>query len=226
MPSAVCAGQRHRRSEGTYTCTLIPFQFNNPGTGLGGPAVGDFFRTGKLSLAVTTGVGTVSVLQGNGDGTFQAPVNFITGFHGTQPAGLVAGDFNGDGKLDLATANAVSGDISVLLNTTPPVGVTAPIATATSLAADTSTSVFGQPVTLTATVTSSGGAPTGTVTFFDGTTVLGRVAVDPNGQAILTLAPGVGVRHALPDVLRDLLIEVKAEFLVEPVLESAVFTSA
>jgi hypothetical protein len=183
------------QGNGTFG-SAIPFQFNNPGTGLGGPAVGDFFRTGKLSLAVTTGLGTVSVLQGNGDGTFQAPVNFITGFHGTQPAGVIAADFNGDGKLDLATTNALSGDVSVLLNTTAPVAITAPVATATSLAADISSPVFGQPVTLTATVTSSGGTPTGTVTFLDGTTVLGRVAVDPNGQATLTLPLGVGV-HSL-----------------------------
>jgi hypothetical protein len=174
----------------------IPFQFSNPVKGLGGPAVGDFFGTGKLGLALTTGLGTVSVLQGNGDGTFQAPVNFIAGFHGQQPSTVIAADFNGDGKLDLATTNASSGDVSVLLNTTAPVTVTAPIGTTTSLAADTTSPVFGQPVTLTATVTSSGSTPTGTITFLDGNTVLGRVAMDPNGQAILTVPLGVGV-HSL-----------------------------
>jgi hypothetical protein len=171
--------------------SAISFQFNNPVLGLGGPAVGDFFGTGKLSLALTTGLSTVSVLQGNGDGTFQAPVNYVAGFHGVT-ADVVAGDFNGDGRLDLASTNAVSGDVSVLLNTTPPVHVTPPVATVTSLAADTTSAVFGQPVTLTATVASSHGTPTGTVTFLDGTTVLGRVAVDPNGQAILTVTRGVG----------------------------------
>jgi hypothetical protein len=176
--------------------SAISFQFNTPVKGLGGPAVGDFFGTGKLSLALTTGLGTVSVLQGNGDGTFQAPVNFIAGFHGAQPSTVIAGDFNGDGKVDLATTNAQSGDVSVLLNTTPPVTVTAPIGTVTSLAVDTTSAVVGQAVTLTATVTSAGGTPTGTITFLDGTTVLGRVAVDPNGQATLTLALGVGT-HSL-----------------------------
>jgi hypothetical protein len=182
------------KGNGTFG-SPIPFQFINPVKGLGGPAVGDFFGTGKLSLALTTGLSTVSVLQGNGDGTFQAPVNFIAGFHGVN-ATVIAGDFKGDGKLDLASTNAVSGDVSVLLNTTAPVGVITPIATVTSLAADTASAVFGQPVTLTATVTSSGGTLTGTVTFLDGTTVLGRVAVDPNGQALLTLPLGVGV-HSL-----------------------------
>jgi hypothetical protein len=183
------------KGDGTFG-QAIPFQFNNPVLGLGGPAVGDFFKTGKLSLAVTTGLGMVSVLQGNGDGTFQAPVNYVVGFHGTEPSTVIAGDFNGDGNLDLATTNALSGDVSVLLNTTAPGTVKPPVATTTTLAVDISSAVFGQPVTLTATVTSSGGTPTGTITFLDGTTVLGRVAVDPNGQAILTLPLGVGV-HSL-----------------------------
>ena len=45
----------------------------------------------------------VSVLLGNGDGTFQPARNSATG---AGPLSLAVGDFNGDGKLDLATANA------------------------------------------------------------------------------------------------------------------------
>jgi hypothetical protein len=37
-----------------------------------------------------------------------------------------------------------------------------------------------------------GGTPTGTVTFFDGGTVLGEVALDPNGHASLVVQLGVG----------------------------------
>ena len=55
---------------------------------------------------------SVSVLLGNGDGTFQA-VRTLRG--GAAPTGLVAGDFRGDGRLDIATANAGSNDVSVLL---------------------------------------------------------------------------------------------------------------
>jgi hypothetical protein len=175
----------------------IPFQFTGPFPGLlGGPAVGDFFKTGKLSVAVTSGTGTVSVLQGNGDGTFQAAVNYVVGSHDSQPSNLIAVDVNGDGKLDLVSANATTGDVSVLLNTTPTPVAAAPVATATSLAADVNSAVFGQQVGLTATVTSAAGTPTGTVTFFDGTTVLDEVALDPNGQAELTLKLAVGT-HAL-----------------------------
>src|SRR5262249_47698230 len=110
------------KGNGTFG-SAIPFQFSGPGTRLGGAAVGDFFRTGKLTLAVAAGGGMVGVLAGNGDAPFQPRVNFVVGFHGTQPSALVAADFNGDGKFDLATANALSEDVSVLLNTPPPVAV-------------------------------------------------------------------------------------------------------
>jgi hypothetical protein len=72
------------------------------------------------------------------------------------------------------------------------VGVT----TTTALSTSTATAVFGQPVTLTATVTSAAGVPTGTVFFLDGDAVLGTAQVDASGQA--TLAPPLVVgNHAL-----------------------------
>src|SRR5205814_830564 len=52
-----------------------------------------------------------SVLLGRGDGTFRSEVRLAVG---TVPLFLLAADVNGDGRLDLATANYVSGDVSLL----------------------------------------------------------------------------------------------------------------
>ena len=76
-------------------------------------AEGDFNGDGKLDLAVANLTSnSVSVFLGNGDGTFQAPVNYPVG---TAPRSVIAVDLNGDGKLDLATADRDSNTISVLL---------------------------------------------------------------------------------------------------------------
>ena len=45
---------------------------------------------------------TVSVLRGNGDGTFQPHVDYAAGL---VPNLVVMADFNGDSKVDLAVAN-------------------------------------------------------------------------------------------------------------------------
>ena len=77
---------------------------------------GDFTGDGQLDLAVANdGRTTVSVLLGNGDGTFQPAVDYAVG---SIPIAIVAGDFNGDGHLDLAVVNADFGTtahVSVLL---------------------------------------------------------------------------------------------------------------
>jgi hypothetical protein len=74
--------------------------------------VGDFNGDGRADLVGSSGSNTVSVLLGNGDGTFQAPHSFTVG---SIPEPVAVADFNGDGKLDLATANFGSNTVSVLL---------------------------------------------------------------------------------------------------------------
>jgi hypothetical protein len=84
------------------------------------PAVGDFNGDGKLDIALTGGgygmntVNEVMILLGNGDGTFSLAPNstFATG---NDPWAIVAADFNGDGKLDLAIANQGGSTLTILL---------------------------------------------------------------------------------------------------------------
>ena len=77
-------------------------------------AVGDFNGDGKLDLAVVNyGSSNVSILLGNGDGTFKTAVNYGAG--SSAPYSVAVADFNGDGKLDLAVANIASNNVSILL---------------------------------------------------------------------------------------------------------------
>lgn len=77
-------------------------------------AVGDFNRDGKLDIAVVNfNSNNVSVLLGNGDGTFRSSMNFAVNMN---PLALTIGDFNGDGNEDLAVAGGfTSGEVSILL---------------------------------------------------------------------------------------------------------------
>ncbi|HYA48023.1 MAG TPA: FG-GAP-like repeat-containing protein [archaeon] len=68
-------------------------------------AAGDFNGDGKLDLVVgyqDPNSTSVSVLLGNGDGTFKAPVDYTAG---SEPGAVAVADLNRDGKLDIVAAN-------------------------------------------------------------------------------------------------------------------------
>lgn len=83
------------------------------GTDPRGIITADFNGDGKPDVAVVDrGTNTITILLGNGDGTFATAASYATGF---DPIALAVGDFNGDGKLDLVTANRAAYTISILL---------------------------------------------------------------------------------------------------------------
>ena len=82
-------------------------------------AIGDLDGDGKADLAVgnltlgSPALGTVTIMLGNGDGTFQ-PNSYAATGNGNRSVAI--GDLNGDGKPDIVTANWLDGTTSVLLN--------------------------------------------------------------------------------------------------------------
>jgi hypothetical protein len=79
-------------------------------------AVADFNGDGKLDIAALNNSGGITILYGNGDGTFQAPVNIALPSPGSLGyAGLVTADFDVNGTQDLA-AMTTTGTLVLLFN--------------------------------------------------------------------------------------------------------------
>src|SRR5262249_23352977 len=93
----------------------LTFSITNYPTGISTSslAIGDLNGDGRLDLvtaniggdplATPTPAGTISVLLGNGGGTFSSATPYPTG--SVLPSSAAIGDLTGDGRLDLAVAN-------------------------------------------------------------------------------------------------------------------------
>ena len=111
--------------DGTFQPAIV---YNLGGENSTAIAVGDVNGDGYPDLIIGNqcqnnndcSSGSVSVMQGNGDGTFQSATDYPSG--GLYVYSIAVGDVNGDGKLDIvlgnecADANCSNGSVSVLLN--------------------------------------------------------------------------------------------------------------
>jgi hypothetical protein len=89
--------------------------------GISGGFLADLNGDGKLDYAATGGYpnNVYEFFLGDGHGTFNLTTTFDVSNDGSGPA--VAADFNGDGRLDLATRNSMNnGTVSVLLQVPAP----------------------------------------------------------------------------------------------------------
>jgi hypothetical protein len=141
--------------------------------------------------------GSLEFLLGSSGGVFQPPMLFDAG--GLSPVSLATADLNGDGRPDavtamfLATQFGSDSAVSVVLNN---VGSSVIPATTTALASSLNPSIVGQNVIFTAAVSSSGGMPTGTVLFYDGSAVLGSATL-ASGRASFSTAPLAAGSHSI-----------------------------
>jgi hypothetical protein len=208
MGIAVASGN----ADGTFQApTLYPATSVTTGTVTPFPAevrAADLNGDGFLDLVFTNaGSGTVGVLYGTGSwevdqSPFYAPVEFAANDY---PPALLLADVNGDGALDAVIGSFNFSGVTALLNT----------------GAD-SVTLSGGPSTFTATVNalrlagdSSTNTPTGSVTFRDGTTSLGMVALSGGAASISpTLTdPGTHVITAVYSGDDHFVGQTKATFI-------------
>jgi hypothetical protein len=100
------------RGDGTFSAGVS----YGPSSDMIAVAVGDFNGDGKLDIAaIDDDSQSVQILLGNGDGSFSIAGLFATdSVSSPYPNNLVVGDFNKDGKLDIAVSN-YDGNVGVLL---------------------------------------------------------------------------------------------------------------
>ena len=177
--------------------TSLTFTITNPngGASLTGVAFTDALP-GGLAVATPNGL---SGSCGGGTITANAGGGSISLSGGTLAAGgsctfTVNVTGTAAGVQTNSTSPVTSNEGGIGNSATASITVTGPATNATNitLASSVNPSNVGQPVTFTATVTSSSGTPTGTVTFKDGATVIGTVSLSAGVATFTTAALAAG----------------------------------
>ena len=152
----------------------LPVTFTATVSGSSGTPTGTV--TFYWSCPYTCGTGLVPFATVALSGGTATTTQTLTTYGGNQSSYSIQAIYNGDASNQVSTSSALSQSVQ-----------RAP--TTTTVSSSLNPSSVGQSVTLTATVTSSGGASSfsgGTVTFFDGSTSLGTVGLPSNGVASLS----------------------------------------
>jgi hypothetical protein len=145
-----------------------------------GDGILDLVVGGCSNINCTASDGVVSVLAGNGNGSFQPATTYDAG--PTSASFVNVADLNGDKKPDIAVAHWFVNTSTILLNNTNPFSH----ASSALLTSSLSHSIFGQKVTYVAAVTNDVGSPaTGPVSFkcAGNKCSLGSATLDSTGVA-------------------------------------------
>jgi hypothetical protein len=198
-------------SPGTFTYSpaagTVPHRGSVPLQGTFVPADPTNYAGGTINTTVAVSPAPLTVKANDAVKAFGAPLpaftaSFIGFVNGDTPASLAgslgfsttATDQSAPGTYPISVGGVASNDYTISF--LPGVLTVQPIATSVAVSSSANPSGVNQPVTFTASVTTSGaGQPTGTVTFLDGATVLGTAAVQ-NGTASLTTILATGT-HAI-----------------------------
>jgi hypothetical protein len=151
----------------TFTATVAPQSGSNVATG----------TVTFLDGTTTLGTGT---LNASGTATFSTS-SLPVGTH------AITASYGGDSKDNSSLSNAVSVVVTQ----------TAGATTTTTLTASATEITVGQSVSFTAKVVSQNGVPAGSITFFDGTTSLGKASLNSGGTATLSTTALIAGTHSI-----------------------------